>query len=325
MAASVTPSTGAAAAATPGVPVVAFAGVSKRYGAYDALADVSLTVRRGEIFGLIGPSGSGKTTLVRLVVGLSGPSGGHALTLGVAPVGAGARHAERIGYAPQESFVYPTLTAWANLMFVGSLYGMGWRHRRRRARDVLRALGLWDARGRRTDRLSSGMRRRLLLGAALLHEPELLVVDEPTAGLDPALRKTTWDILTALPARGVTTFVTTQLLEEAAHCDRIGMLDRGRLIAVGTPDELRRRSAVGEVVTIAVDGLDEHHVDAIRALPGVRSARRVGPDTLRITADDGARATPAITELLFRDGAHVRTVDTQPASFDEIFLRLLER
>src|SRR5690606_5464560 len=159
------------------------------------------------VYGLMGPSGCGKTTLVRMLVGLSLPTEGRIDVIERDPARFGTKDRARIGYVPQGFFLYPTLSVWGNALFVGGLYGLGWRKRRRRAREVLRFLELWDARKRLAREISGGMQRRLLLACALLHEPDLLVVDEPTAGLDPLIRSKIWEHLHELREQGVTIFM----------------------------------------------------------------------------------------------------------------------
>ena len=176
-------------------PRVELLSVDRSFGDRLVLSNVSLTVNGGEIFGVVGPSGSGKTTLVSMIVGLLTPTSGEVLVLGVAPSDFGTKEKRQLGYMPQNFSLYPTLTTMENARFMASLYGIGWRARGKRIREVLEFLELWEARGRLAAHLSGGMQRRLALAGAMLHEPSLLVVDEPTAGLDPILRLRIWDYL----------------------------------------------------------------------------------------------------------------------------------
>ena len=186
---------------------------------------------------------------------------------------------------PQSFTLYPDLTVRENVDFVASLFGMLWRSRRRRTREVLELVDLWDVRGRRAGRLSGGMQRRLELAGALVHDPALLFLDEPTAGIDPLLRGRVWDELHRLRDEGRTLLVTTQYLNEAESCDQVALIAMGRLIALATPAELRRLAAGGDVIEIETaarfDGM------ALAELPFVRHVRQDGPQHLTLTVDDG--------------------------------------
>ncbi|HUZ78367.1 MAG TPA: ABC transporter ATP-binding protein, partial [Chloroflexota bacterium] len=231
-------------------PIVQLDQASKAFGQTIAVDRLSMAVAAGQVFGLIGPSGCGKTTTIRLLLGVLQPTSGSVCVMGSEPTRFSTSQREAIGYTPQGFFLYPTLTVYENARFVASLFGMGWRRRRKRIREVLEFLELWDVRRRLTKQLSGGMQRRLELACALVHEPKLLFVDEPTAGLDPVLRGKIWDLLRSLRDQGVTVFVTTQYIDEIEHCDNVGILDRGRLVAIGTPDSLRSKALGGEVVEV---------------------------------------------------------------------------
>lgn len=215
-------------------------GVGRRFGDVVAVHDVSLSMAAGTILGLIGPSGSGKTTIVRMLTGTLSASEGTIRVLGEDPRRFRARTRERIGYVPQHFVLYPDLTAAENVGFVASLFGMLPPRRGRRVREVLDLLELWEARDRLGRDLSGGMQRRLALATGLVHEPEVLFIDEPTAGVDPLLRARIWDELIRLRDAGRTLLVTTQYIAEAERCDAVALLSRGELLAVGRPEELRR-------------------------------------------------------------------------------------
>src|SRR6195256_3878061 len=225
-------------------------GVSRRYGDMAAVDDISLQVNAGTILGVIGPSGSGKTTMIRMLTGTLEPTSGNLTVLGHTPRKF-TRHArEKIGYMPQHFVLYEELTASENLSFVASLFGLLWPKRGRRVTEAVKLVELWDARGRRARQLSGGMQRRLELACALVHDPVLLFVDEPTAGLDPMLRQKVWTEFRRLRELGRTLVVTTQNVGEADYCDSVAVLARGRLIALAAPDDLRRMALGGEVVEI---------------------------------------------------------------------------
>lgn len=303
---------------------VRFEGVTRRFGDHAAVDDVTLRVGRGALFGLVGPSGCGKTSLIRLIAGLLAPDEGIVEVSGVAPTEFSARDRQQLGYMPQEFSLFPALSLQQNCGFVAGLYGMGWLHRRRRIREVLDFLELWDARKTRAGSASGGMRRRLALACALLHRPGLLIVDEPTAGLDPALRLRIWDHLREIQSRGITVLVTTQLIEEAERCDAVGIMRAGRLIAHGSPAALRDRVRLPEVVEIEVDHLDRVDLAEIWALPAVRNARLLSASRLRVEVDDATSALPRVAGALQARGHTIRRADSHEASFEDVFLELVE-
>ncbi len=214
--------------------------LSKSFGTLRAVDTVDLGIPHGEIYGLVGPSGAGKTTLIRMLSGLAKPTSGTAKLLGSQMPFDRRAVDHRFGYMPQERAVYRDLTIAENLLFFGQIYGM---RRPRIAERTEQLLGLMKLSGRgrqRADRLSGGEKQRLSLACALLHEPEALLLDEPTIGLDPALRREFWDHFHDMSSKGRTILLSTHYLHEAEWCDRVGMIQRGRLVAEGTPDRLKR-------------------------------------------------------------------------------------
>ena len=298
-------------------------GVTKRFGDDTAVDGISLTVRHGTILGIIGPSGSGKTTTIRLLTGALAPTDGQVRVLGEDPRIFLRQTRERIGYMPQQFTLYPDLTARENVDFVASLFGMLWRTRYRRTREVLQLVGLWDARGRRAGRLSGGMQRRLELASALVHDPDLMFLDEPTAGIDPILRATIWQELHRLRDGGRTLLVTTQYVNEAEECDTVALISGGRLIALAQPDDLRREAVGGDVVEIEVGSAFESA--RLSELPMVRSVERRGPNALRVTVDDASTAMPEVVDSITESGGEVTSARESRPSFDEVFAILVER
>jgi len=299
--------------------------VTKSFGDLNAVDDMSLRVPHGQILGLIGPSGSGKTTAVRLLVGSLVPTTGVVRVLDADPIHLSPRQRARIGYTPQRSFLYPMLTARENVSFVAGLFGMGFIRRRRRIREVLRFLELWDARGRLARDLSGGMQRRLGLACALIHDPQLLVVDEPTAGLDPLLRQKIWEHLRTLKERGTTILVTTQYIDEAQQCDTVALLAHGRLIAVGSPGDLKRQAMGGEALDLTMGDVTPAQLAVLRALPEVRGMHWTDVGALRVFVDDVAKSTPLLTRELERGGAQIAAIRPYEVTFDEVFRRLVDR
>jgi ABC-2 type transport system ATP-binding protein len=296
---------------------------TKRFGDETAVDGITLNVDPGTILGVIGPSGAGKTTTIRMLTGALAPTEGAVQVLGEDPRRFSRRTRERIGYMPQLFSLYPDLTARENVDFVASLFGILWRTRHRRTREVLELVDLWDVRGRRAGALSGGMQRRLELAGALVHDPALLFLDEPTAGIDPLLRATIWDELHRLRDAGRTLLVTTQYVNEAEACDSVALISGGRLIALATPDELRREAVGGDIVEVettgVVDGL------ALSDLKHVHKVEQDGPRRLRFTVDDAAIATPDIVEAIAARGGEVATAREARPSFDDVFAALVER
>ncbi len=292
-------------------------GATKRFGDHTAVDDLSLAIPHGAILGLIGPSGAGKTTTIRLLTGALAPTSGTVRVLGENPMSFRRRTRERIGYMPQLFTLYPDLTAGENVDFVASLFGLLLFRRRRRVREVLRIVDLWDARGRRASELSGGMQRRLELACALVHEPTLLFLDEPTAGIDPLLRARVWEELGRLKAAGRTLLVTTQYVNEAENCDRVALISDGRLIALAAPDDLRREATGGDV--IAIETTRPFDAQRLRDVEPVRRVVQQGPRTFRVTVDDAGTGTPAVMEAITADGTEVASSREYRLTFDEVF------
>lgn len=296
---------------------------SKRFGDEVAVDDISLTVPTSTILGIIGPSGAGKTTTVRMLTGALAPTSGTVRVLGEDPRSFRRQTRERIGYMPQQFTLYPDLTTRENVDFVASLFGMLWRTRHRRTREVLELVDLWEARGRRAGALSGGMQRRLELASAMVHSPALLFLDEPTAGIDPLLRARIWEELHRLRDNGRTLLVTTQYVNEAESCDTVALIAGGRLIALAPPDELRRSAIGGDAVEIETSEIFDGAV--LRGLPLVRHVDQVDARHLRVTVDDAATGLPDVVSAIDAGGGEVVSAREVRPSFDAVFATLVER
>lgn len=306
-----------------GSPAIWMRNVGMQFGTVTALSSVSLDVPFGSTLGVIGPSGAGKTTTIRMITGGLAPTHGEVRVLGERPRDFRRATRERIGYMPQQFVLYPDLTAAENVGFVASLFGMLWRERGRRVREVLTLVDLWDARRRRASELSGGMQRRLELACALVHDPQLVILDEPTAGLDPLLRRSIWDELHRLRAAGRTLVVTTQYVGEAEECDQVALIADGRLIALAAPDELRRQALGGEVLEIETSAIFDGR--SIAQLPSVSTVRQPGPRQLWVITDNVGAATPEIVEAVAAAGGEVVSAREYRPSFDEVFAELVHR
>jgi ABC-2 type transport system ATP-binding protein len=300
-------------------------GLTRAFDDEIAVNDVTMTVPSGKIFGFIGPSGSGKTTTIRLLTGVYEPTSGDLSVLGRDPALFDQATRDRIGYMPQLFVLYPELSVWENLNFAASLYGMPLR-RKRRLQEVLEFVELYDARGKLVRNVSGGMRRRLSLAATMVHEPELIFLDEPTAGIDPVLRRKFWERFRALQTRGRTLFITTQYVGEAAYCDLVGVLAKGRLLALDTPEQLRYRAFGGDIVDLmSEDRLTYQHRQALSLLPYVRKdVERVDDSHVRLTVDEAATAVPRLIEWCRAKDVPVRAVEEYLPPFDDVFVQIVE-
>lgn len=299
------------------------AGVTRRFNGTEAVKDLDLEIPTGSVVGLIGPSGSGKTTTIRMITGSLAPTEGRIEVLGEQPNAFHRRTRERIGYMPQAFSLYPDLTVGENVDFAAALFGLILFRRWRRKKAVLQLVDLWSVRSRRAGALSGGMKRRLELAAALVHQPDLLILDEPTAGIDPLLRRTVWDEIHRLRDGGVTSIVTTQYVTEAEECSLVALISGGRLIAWGTPDEVRRSAVGGEVVEVTTEGIFDASV--LAGNPGVLGVRQTGPRTFQLIVDDAGTATPDAVEAMAAAGGEVASVREIRPSFEEVFTALVER
>jgi ABC-2 type transport system ATP-binding protein len=295
----------------------------RSFGSVVAVAAVSLNVPAGTIVGVIGPSGSGKTTTIRMILGTLAPDKGRVRVLGEDPRRFHRRTRERIGYMPQLFVLYPDLTARENVDFVAATFGLLWRKRRRRVREVLELVDLWSSRNRRASDMSGGMQRRLELCCALAHEPSLLVLDEPTAGVDPMLRQHIWSELQRLRSTGVTILVTTQYVTEAEYCDLVALISDGELVAFASPDDVRRQALGGEVIEVVTTQPFDTRV--LPPIEGVVQIRQTGPRNLLVIAEDAARATPRVADAIAEAGGEVEASSEFRPSFDEVFTTLVSR
>jgi ABC-2 type transport system ATP-binding protein len=298
-------------------------GVSVQFPDQLAIDGISLAVPAGAILGLIGPSGAGKTTTVRVLTGALTPTSGSVSVLGEEPRHFRRQTRERIGYMPQSFTLYPDLTVRENVDFVGSLFGMFYFSRRRRTKEVLKLVDLWDVRKRRAGKLSGGMQRRLELACALVHDPALLFLDEPTAGIDPLLRAKVWEELHRLRAGGRTMIVTTQYVNEAESCDMVALIANGRLLALATPDDLRREAVGGDVVVVETAAFFDG--EQLTGLPFVRHVRQDGSRQLTVVVDNAGTATPDVVEAVKSRGGEVVSAREERPTFDDVFAALVQR
>jgi daunorubicin resistance ABC transporter ATP-binding subunit len=301
------------------VPAIELQALCKTFGTLQAVDHLTLTVEQGEIFGLLGPNGSGKTTTINLISGLSTPTSGEVQVMGYQMPHHTRRIRQMLGTVPQETALYEELSAWDNLDFHADLFSMARTGKKERIMQILELVQLQDRKHSRVSTFSGGMKRRLALARALLHDPQLLSLDEPTLGVDVQSRRAIWDYILALRDQGKTVLITTNYLEEAqALCERIAILDHGKLIAVDTPEHLKQTSG-GSVVELET-AQPSTVVSDIRSLPGVQDVVQEGT-RLTVTTQGGSDIIPQIITLVTRQG-ELRQIAVREPTLDEIFLRL---
>jgi ABC-2 type transport system ATP-binding protein len=301
------------------VPAIEMIDLCKYFKNFHAVDHLSLTVQQGEIFGLLGPNGSGKTTTINMISGLSVPTSGQVKVLGH-DVQHEARQVRKIlGSVPQETALYEELSAWTNMDFHADLFGIPRKEKKERITRLLELVQLLDRKDSRVGTFSGGMKRRLALARALLHEPSLIYLDEPTLGVDVQARRAIWDYCLSLREQGKTVLITTNYLEEAQIlCDRLAIIDRGKLIAVDTPDYLKQTYGgnIIELETVQpVSSLAE-----IQALSGVKEVHQDGK-RLKVTTTGVDRIVPQIINIASQQN-ELRDISVREPNLDEIFLQL---
>ena len=299
--------------------VIEAKGLVKKYRDLVAVAGIDLEVRAGEIFGFLGPNGAGKSTTISMLCTLLTPTAGVARVAGIDVMHDPAAVRQRIGLVFQDPSLDDQLTGRENLEFHAFVYSVPAQDRRRRIDEMLELMQLTERASSQVKTYSGGMKRRLEIARGMLHQPQILFLDEPTLGLDPQTRKSIWTYLNELRrTKGVTIFMTTHYMDEAEYCDRIGIIDRGNIVAVGTPDELKAMVG-GDVVTIT-STKPEEAASEIKEVLGVTPARENG--TLRMEVPDGKAFVPRLVRELM---APVDTVTLRRPSLDDVFLKLTGR
>lgn len=308
--------------------VISMENASLDFGGGAGVFDLNINLPPGSILGLIGPSGCGKTTTIRLLNGIYTPTSGKVRVFGKNPVEFNEEEKYRLGYIPQQFILYPTLNVEENLHFIGGIYGMSAKERKERIPSLLEFVELGQARSRLSRKLSGGMQRRLMLAGALLHDPEFLIADEPTAGIDPILRARIWENFRDLRDKGKTLLVATQYVGEAAYCDQVAVLRNGRLVTVDTPKGLQRQAMGGEVIHLQV----EHNqlsdcIQYLQKLPQVHKLEHVPSEAngLYILVENSAKELPNLLASL-REQMEITPLIAEPyvPAFDDVFVRLIQ-
>jgi lipooligosaccharide transport system ATP-binding protein len=315
------PANGDDSAAEAPPALVAARGLTKRFGRYVAVDGVDFEVRRGEVFGFLGPNGAGKTTTMRMIACVSPVTGGDLSVLGMDPAHDGPAIRARLGVVPQEDNLDTELTVWDNLLIYGRYFGLPVPVIRERAAELLRFARLDDRRRSRVDPLSGGMKRRLVIARALINRPDLVLLDEPTTGLDPQARHLLWERLYRLKRDGVTLVITTHYMDEAEQlCDRLVIMDEGRIVAEGSPRQLIEQHSTREVVELRFD-LPEQQDAAVPQLEGLGARVEPVADRVLVYSDRGDDTAAAVHER----GLRPESVLVRRSSLEDVFLRLTGR
>jgi ABC-2 type transport system ATP-binding protein len=296
--------------------------LERRFGEFVAVNRISLDVRQGEIFGFLGPNGAGKSTTIRMLCGLLEPSGGQGTVAGLDIRTQREEIKRSIGYMSQKFSLYDDLTVEENIDFFSGIYRVSKAKKAERKAWVLDMAHLQEHRHTRTGLLPGGWKQRLSLGCALLHEPRVLFLDEPTSGVDPLSRRSFWDLIYQLAGEGVTVFVTTHYMEEAEYCDRLGLIYRGELVALGTPGEMKGSLMADQVLCVSCDRSHEA-LGVAATVAGVRDAALFGQD-IHLMTEDAEHLAPRLRQALEAARFQVGTVERITPSLEDVFVSLIE-
>lgn len=294
--------------------------LSRIFGDFTAVDHINLEIRKGEIFGFLGPNGAGKSTTIKMLTGLLQPSSGRGTVGGFDIMTESEEIKRNIGYMSQKFSLYDDLTVEENIDFFSGIYAVPARRKQERKQQALAIAGLAEMKDRLTRSLPAGFKQRLALGCAVLHEPLILFLDEPTSGVDPVSRRNFWDRIHGMADSGTTVFVTTHYMDEADYCDRLGLIYRGRIIAEGTPDELKREFMKRDVIEIEVDRI----VEAADILNGNRIEAAIFGSALHATVNSAETSGPAIRKILEDAGIAVGKVEEMLPSLEDVFVTLIE-
>jgi len=295
----------------------------KKFGDFTAVNEVSFEVQRGEVVGYLGPNGSGKTTTMRMLLGLLQPTAGEAKVLGFDIKTQAESIRPLVGYMSQKFALYEDLTVRENLVFYAGVYGMRPADYRPRVKEVLSLIGLSGRENDRAGELSGGWRQRLALGIALIHNPKLLFLDEPTSGVDPSARREFWDLIYTLAEEGATVFVSTHYMDEAEHCGRLGIMYNGKLMAMDTPSALKASQLKGPAWNIVADPLLPA-LEALTATPGVHRAGLLGDHLHAITLGE-AHTAESLSAALAGRGIRAAVVEAAEPTLEDVFIELAGR
>ena len=301
---------------------VAVENLEKRFGDFQAVNKVSFQVKRGEIFGFLGPNGAGKSTTIRMLCGILAPTAGKATVIGFDVFREAEQIKSHIGYMSQKFSLYEDLTVEENIDFYSGIYRIPKEEKKARKDWVITMSGLEEHRNSLTAILPGGWRQRLALGCALLHKPPVIFLDEPTSGVDPISRRNFWDLIYQLAAEGVTVFVTTHYMDEAEYCDRLAMIYRGELVAIGTPDELKSRYMNADILNLECPDPFKM-LQVVTGISVIKEAALFGRG-LHLTVEDSEAAMPMIATALQSQKADYTRLEKIRPSLEDVFVAIIE-
>jgi ABC-2 type transport system ATP-binding protein len=293
----------------------------KRFGEFVAVDHVSFRIARGEIMGFLGPNGAGKSTIIRTLCGLLRPSSGRAIVAGIDVSRDPEGVRQHIGYMSQKFSLYRDLTVEENLQFFGGIYSVPRSELRDRMRFAIDMAGLAGREQAMVGTLAGGWLQRLALGCAVLHRPPILFLDEPTSGVEPASRRRFWDLIHSLASEGVTVLVSTHYMEEAEYCHRVALINHGRLIATGSPAELKQMAIGGQLLLLQCDALGQA-LEALQHAPDVRDCSVFG-DALHVLVGNAEKSLAELPDLLAAKGLHLRHIGRISPSLEDVFVQLI--
>jgi len=295
--------------------------LTKYYGKLRAVDQISFKVKKADIFGFLGPNGAGKTTTIRMLTGVTKPTSGIALISGFNVIHEPVKAKERVGVVPDVSSLYDEMTAWDNVNFSAKLHGVPREKRVSQAKELLELFGLYDRRNDRVGTFSRGMKRRLMIATALVHEPETLFLDEPTTGLDVQSSRQIRDLIKEQNRKGTTVFLTTHYIEEADQlCQRIAIIDRGKIITVDTPEKLKTMVQVEHIIEVSFDHA-EGIADKLKRLNHVRDVVTAG-DKFRLYVEDPSETLPFIFHFAKKNHLKIISVNTLKPTLEDAFVKL---
>ncbi|MBN1526213.1 MAG: ABC transporter ATP-binding protein [Candidatus Omnitrophica bacterium] len=297
--------------------------LEKKFGGFTAVNKISFEVKRGEIFGFLGPNGAGKSTTIRMLCGILSPTSGTGTVGGFDIIKQQEDIKQHIGYMSQKFSLYDDLTVEENVDFYSGIYKVPLKDRAERKAKVIKMAGIEEFSKNLTRTLSGGWKQRLALGCAIIHQPQMIFLDEPTSGVDPITRANFWSIIKGMASRGITVFVTTHYMDEAENCDRMTLIYKGTIIAIGTPQEMKTKVMKDEVLEITMPGAEDW-VDRIGGSKGIKEAALFSTRLHAVTEDSRA-AIPAIKELFAKEGVKDYDIRKILPSLEDVFVSSIER
>lgn len=305
---------------TRGSIAVKVRGLTKKFKDFTAVDNIDLTIKKGEIFGFLGPNGAGKSTTIKMLCGLLLPTAGEGSVGGFDIMKESEEIKKHIGYMSQKFSLYDDLTVEENINFFSGIYGVSEERKKERLEWVLEMAELHDRKKAVTKTLPGGFKQRLALGCAILHEPPIIFLDEPTSGVDPISRRNFWNLINDMSKAGVTIFVTTHYMDEADYCNRLGLIYRGRIIAEGTPNELKQKYMTRYVLEIEVDRV----VEAMEVMYKNQLEAAIFGSLLHATVDNIEKAVPQIKKVLEESGINLNRIERIMPSLEDVFVTLIE-